>query len=146
MTKMTELTGPNQCYCLASRRSARHLTRLYERHLAPSGLTSSQFSILAFLHHKPDMTVAELANAMEMERTTLVRTIKPMKDAGWIEVGSEKIGRAVVLGISKRGLKKLEQGRSLWMAAQAAFERQVSKEAAAQLRRLAITSLSRAED
>lgn len=146
MTKMTELTGPDQCYCLASRRSARHLTRLYERHLAPSGMTSSQFSILSFLYHKPDMTVAELANAMEMERTTLVRTIKPMKDAGWIEDGPEKIGRAVILGISPGGLEKLEQGRPLWRAAQEAFERQVGNEAAAQLRSLAITSFSRAED
>jgi DNA-binding MarR family transcriptional regulator len=144
MTKMTELTGPDQCYCLASRRSARHLTRLYERHLAPSGMTSSQFSILSFLDHRPDITVAELANAMEMERTTLVRTIKPMKAAGWIEDGPEKLGRAVILCVSQAGLKKLEQGRPLWRAAQEAFERQVGNEAAAQLRSLAITSFSRA--
>jgi DNA-binding MarR family transcriptional regulator len=143
---MTELTGPDQCYCLASRRSARHLTRLYERHLAPSGMTSSQFSILSFLDHQPDMTVAELADAMEMERTTLVRTLRPMKDAGWIENRPEKMGRAVVLGITRAGLEKLEQGIPMWMAAQEAFERQVGKAAAGQLRRLAITSFSRGED
>ena len=142
---ITKLKGPYQCYCLATRRSARYLTRLYERHLAPSGMTSSQFSILALLDHTPDMTVAELADAMEMERTTLVRTIMPMKEAGWIEEGAEKLGRAVVLGITRAGLQKLKQGRPLWQAAQEAFEREVGREAAAQLRSGAIKSLARME-
>ncbi len=143
MTKVTELPGPDQCYCLASRRSARYLTRLYERHLAPSGMTSSQFSILSFLDHVPNMTVAELANVMEMERTTLVRTIKPMREVGWIEEGAEKLGRAVVLGMTKAGLQKLEEGRPLWQAAQEAFEQEVGQEAAMQLRSVAMKSLSR---
>ena len=145
MTKTTQLKGPDQCYCLASRRSARYLTRLYERHLVPSGMTSSQFSILSFLNHTPDMRVAELAHAMEMERTTLVRTLKPMKDLGWIEEGVEKVGRAVVLGVTQAGLERLRQGRPLWQAAQKAFEQDVGKEAAAQLRRVALMALSRTE-
>ena len=145
MTKTIQLKSPDQCYCLASRRGARYLTRLYERHLAPSGMTSSQFSILSFLDHTPDMTVADLAHAMEMERTTLVRTLKPMKDLGWIEEGAEKVGRAVILGITRAGLEKLRQSRPLWQAAQKAFEQDVGKEAASQLRRMALTALSRAE-
>jgi DNA-binding MarR family transcriptional regulator len=145
MNKTIQLKGPDQCYCLASRRSARYLTRLYERHLAPSGMTSSQFSILSFLDHTPDMTVADLAHAMEMERTTLVRTLKPMKDLGWIEEGAQKVGRAVILGITRAGLEKLRQSRPLWQAAQEAFEQDVGKQAASQLRRMALTALSHAE-
>lgn len=145
MTKVTELKGPDQCYCLASRRSARYLTRLYERHLAPSGMTSSQFSILALLAHTPNMTVADLADAMEMERTTLVRTIKPMKEAGWIKEGAEKLGRAVVLVITRAGHQQHRRGQPFWQAAQAAFEREVGRQAAAQLRSVAVKALSRTE-
>lgn len=141
MTELAELTGTDLCYCLASRRSARYLTRLYERHLAPSGMTSSQFSILSMLEHRPHMTVTELAGAMEMERTTLVRSIKPMKEVGWIAEGGEKLGRAVLLDITQAGRRKLKQGRPMWEAAQLEFEQKVGKEAAAQLRSMAILSL-----
>lgn len=146
MAKATKLTGPDQCYCLASRRSARYLTRLYERHLAPSGLTSSQFSILSLLDHASDMTMAELARAMEMERTTLVRTIRPMRDAGWISEDAEKAGRAIVFTITQAGIKKQRQGRPLWQAAQKEFEQEVGKGPASQLRTVALAVRSRAEN
>ena len=142
MTELDELTGTDLCYCLASRRSARYLTRLYERHLAPSGMTSSQFSILSMLDYRSSMTVAELASAMEMERTTLVRSIKPMKEAGWIVERSEKLGRAVLFAITPVGLRKLKRGRPMWEAAQLEFEQKVGHEAAAQLRNMAILSLA----
>jgi DNA-binding MarR family transcriptional regulator len=109
-------------------------------------MTSSQFSILSFLDHMPNMTVVALANAMEMERTTLVRTLKPMKEAGWIEEGAEKLGRAVVLGITRTGLRKLQQGLPMWRAAQKAFEQGVGKDAAVLRRSVALASFSHLEE
>ena len=123
--------------CL-SRRSARFLTRLYERYLEPAGLTSSQFSILSLLEHRPLMTVAEVADGMEMERTTLVRALKPLKEAGLVVEGDEKLGRAVKLNISSLGTKKLNVGRPYWEAAQRAFEVAVGKENAARLRQMTL--------
>jgi len=36
----------NLCNCFATRQAARHVTRLYERHLAGADVTSAQYSIL----------------------------------------------------------------------------------------------------
>lgn len=135
--------GSDQCYCLASRRSARYLTRLYERHLAPLDMTSSQFSVLSILHHTPHLTVAGLAAALEMERTTLVRTLKPMKLAGWVDDSGVRTGRAAVLAMTPAGRRKLEQGIPLWQAAQQAFEDEVGRDAAWQLRAMALATFSR---
>lgn len=129
-----DVTGPDSCYCLASRRSARFLTRLYEQHLKPAGLTASQFSILSFLDHQPGMTVAELADALEMERTTLVRALTPLRARGLINEGSKKLGRAATLYNTRPGTTKLSEASLLWQDAQTAFENHVGRDAAMTLR------------
>jgi hypothetical protein len=78
MTDMKTVHGVDLCHCLAARRHARLLTRLYDRHLAPSNLSISQFSVLAMIEARPQLLIAELAEAMVMERTTLVRALKPL--------------------------------------------------------------------
>src|SRR4030088_2944710 len=40
---------PAICNCLALRQAARHTTQLYDRHLAPEGLRTTQYSILSKL-------------------------------------------------------------------------------------------------
>lgn len=139
---LVDLDSPDVCYCLAGRRSARFLTRIYERHLEPVGLTSSQFSILSLLEHHAAMTVAELARGMGMERTTLIRTLKPLKDQGFVVEGHEKQGRAIVLFADTSGLSKLAQAKPYWEAAQQAFEDSVGKTQAARFRELAVAAAS----
>lgn len=143
MTKTERLRagvrGPYQCYCLASRRSARYITRLYESHFEPTGITSSQFSILSLLQHEPALTVSELSKAMEMERTTMVRTLKPLKSLGYIEEGADRQGRAVTLNLSASGAAKIEQAEPYWKAAQLAFEESVGLDEATRLRGMMLT-------
>ncbi|MBN3836072.1 winged helix-turn-helix transcriptional regulator [Burkholderia sp. Ac-20344] len=140
-----DLDSPDVCYALAGRRSARFVTRIYESYLEPAGITSSEFSILSLLEFTPAITVAELARKMEMERTTLVRALKPMREAGYVCEGEEKLGRAVTLVVSKAGLKKLAQAKPYWEAAQKAFEKRVGKAEAALFREMALAAVSHRE-
>jgi DNA-binding MarR family transcriptional regulator len=137
--------SPDVCYCLAGRRSARFLTRLYESHLAPLGMTMSQFSILSLLERYPGITVVDLAGRMEMERTTLLRTVKPLKEQGLVVEGSEKQGRAVLLFMSESGLRMLVQARPYWEAAQREFEEKVGAIAAARFRKMAMLAAAHEE-
>ena len=52
------------CNCFAVRQAARHLTKLYERHLSGAQLTSAQFSILVALEEAGEMTMSELAKVI----------------------------------------------------------------------------------
>ena len=61
MTKQLAITD---CNCLAVRQAARSISALYDRHLAPTGLSSSQFSILAGLHGQAGVPVQELADLL----------------------------------------------------------------------------------
>ena len=80
------LSGPDDCNCLAVRQAARHITQFYDQFLAPSGLRTTQFSILAKLRLLGPMTINALATNLVMDRTTLGRNILPLERDGLIAV------------------------------------------------------------
>src|SRR6202045_373462 len=86
------------CNCLAVRQAARHVTQFYDQFLAPTGLRTTQFSILAKLKRIGPMTINTLARDLVMDRTTLGRNILPLEREGLI---------AIVTGNSDRRSKEL---------------------------------------
>jgi DNA-binding MarR family transcriptional regulator len=127
-------SGPHLCYALAARQNARHLSRLYDNHLAPAGLSVSQFSILSLLNEHGSLKITKLAEMLIMERTTLVRALKPLQSAGWIVAGRPESGRSLDLTLSRSGKKKVSEAVPLWKSAQAAFEQEVGQERAVRIR------------
>ncbi|GAA4499084.1 MarR family winged helix-turn-helix transcriptional regulator [Gluconacetobacter tumulicola] len=127
-------SGPRLCYALAARQSARHLSRLYDSHLAPAGLSVSQFSILSLLQAYGNLKITKLAEMLIMERTTLVRALKPLQAAGWVVAGRAGNGRAFDVTLSRSGLDKVAEATPLWANAQAAFEHEVGQDHAIRLR------------
>src|SRR5262245_32409366 len=123
------------CNCFAARQAARHITKLYERHLAAANLTGTQFSLLGLLYEKPGMTMNELAEELVMDRTSLVRAIKPMQRDGWLKTQPAKESRKLVLSLTDAGLRKVEEAVPLWEKAQQEFETRVGSQSAEQWRR-----------
>ncbi|RNJ44969.1 MarR family transcriptional regulator [Mesorhizobium erdmanii] len=131
---MSTPTGPHLCYALAARQNARHLSRLYDNHLAPAGLSVSQFSILSLLEAYQSLKITSLAEMLSMERTTLVRALKPLQAAGWVVAGRADSGRAFDVTLSPSGVAKVAEAVPLWRNAQAAFEREVGQDRAVRMR------------
>lgn len=125
----------NQCNCFAVRQAARQVTKLYERHLGGAQLTSAQFSILAALGEARRLTMIELAGALVMDRTTLLRAMKPLQRDDLLKsVASDTDPRQLVFSLSSAGERKLRQAVPLWMKAQEEFESGMGSGAAARLR------------
>jgi DNA-binding MarR family transcriptional regulator len=125
------------CNCHAVRAAARHVSQHYDHFLAPAGLRTSQFSILAKLKRKGPLTITELADDMAMDRTTLGRNIQPLQRDGLIR--SEATAddrRAKQLRLSKQGEKRLDLARKGWHDAQAQFEKVFGAARSAELRTL----------
>ena len=126
---------PAICNCLALRQAARHVTQIYERHLGSVGLTAAQFTILAKLARTPNLPIAELADAMVMERTTLVRALKPLQRDGLVvSEASEHDGRTYLFSLSDAGKHLFEQAAAAWRDAQDEFEAKFGKTRAKALR------------
>jgi DNA-binding MarR family transcriptional regulator len=133
---MKTLTRIGLCNCFAARQAARHLTKLYERHLADVELTSAQFSILVGLDEAAQLTMNELAGAMVMDRTTLLRALQPLQRQGLVaSKPSTEDARRLVLSLSAAGKRRLKKALMLWSDAQRELETQIGSGEAARLRR-----------
>jgi DNA-binding MarR family transcriptional regulator len=130
---MTPTTA--DCNCFAVRSAARHVTQLYDRFLAPSGLRANQFSILAKLDRLGPMTINMLAEAMVTDRTTLARNLKPLQRDGLINIEASRTDRrAKELHLTKTGMKRLDEARKAWSQAQSRFEHTFGARRTANLR------------
>jgi DNA-binding MarR family transcriptional regulator len=111
------------CNCLALRQAARHVTQFYDQVLAPCGLRTTQFSVLAKLHHLAPMTINNLAKDLVMDRTTLGRNILPLQRDGLIAaVRGTADRRSKELHVTKAGEARLRRATKLWAKAQGRFE------------------------
>jgi DNA-binding MarR family transcriptional regulator len=106
------------------RRLARAMSRLYDQHLAAAGLKTTQYSVLAHAS-RAALPVAELADRLGMERTTLTRNLKPLCEAGWVELAAGRDARQRIVTLTAAGRAKLKAAWPAWRAAQDAFEQQV---------------------
>lgn len=118
MSEAVDLSRTRQCHCLAARRSAREITRLYEERLRPHGLRATQFSILAVLSLKGATLVGELAEILGLERTSLTRSAAVMVRHGWVDEGSTGDARERPLQITAAGRAKIEAAYPAWKEAQ----------------------------
>lgn len=127
----------SDCNCLAVRQAARYVTQLYNRHLAQSGLRTSQYGILARLKRLGPMTINELAAELVMDRTTLGRNIRPLERDGLITITPGRSDRRIKeLRLSEGGERRFAESREAWLEAQRDFETGFGPQRAAELRGL----------
>lgn len=113
---------PDTDHCFAMRQAARHVSRFYELYLSQAGVTHSQFCILRSLGDSVSTTMAELARATATDRTTLVRTLKPLLRAALIAQAPSDGARRQRFALTLEGQRRLGDAMRHWRAAQAAFE------------------------
>jgi len=119
------------------RSAARHVSQFYDQFLAPIGLRTTQFSILAKLKRLGPLTINSLAKDMVMDRTTLGRNILPLERDGLISVEPTPSDRRTKeLRLTKEGEKRLKAALKAWSRAQAQFEDSFGTKRAAELRAL----------
>jgi len=126
---------PEACNCAALRQAARHVTRLYDEALAPTGLGANQYSILATLERVGPSTVQELAGCLVMDRSTLGHLLRPLETRRLVTLdASEDDARRRVVAPTAAGKAAVARGRPLWAGAQRRFEKAVGAGAAEELR------------
>ncbi|WP_050476538.1 MarR family winged helix-turn-helix transcriptional regulator [Herbaspirillum rhizosphaerae] len=122
------------CNLFATKQAARFVTQLYERHLAAVNVTSSQVTIFAVIDNQPGITMTELAKAVVMDRTSLVRAIQPLNRDGYVLQKQEPGSKKITLFLSKSGTQKYRDALPHWDAAQKEYEGMIGEERARMLR------------
>jgi DNA-binding MarR family transcriptional regulator len=135
LNAMPNKLRPDQCNCLALRQAARHVTQFYDHYLVPTGVRTSQFSILAKLQHLGPITINALAEDLVMDRTTLGRNIQPLEREGLIAVTQGRADRrSKELQLTDAGAARMRAASKAWAEAQTRFETSFGSKRTSELR------------
>ena len=113
----------DKCVCGKLRRTAQAVTQYYDRCLQPSGLLSSQFSLLLSIFLNENISISELGDKTGKDQTTITRNVEVLRKHGYIHiVRKENDARKKAIFITAAGKQKLAEVMPLWKKAQAYLE------------------------
>ena len=99
------------------------MTALYDEAMAPFGITISQFSQMRTIRRRQPVSLTELANLLELDRSTVGRNTKILQRMGYIASAvSEEDHRENVLSLTPEALELLERATPVWREVQATVE------------------------
>ena len=137
---------PSVCTCVNVRRAARAITRVYDKALEPVELKVTQFSVLATIRHSGPLNISKLARILLLDRTTLVRNIKSLESAGFIENTPSSDPRERAIQVTESGRTIVEQAMPCWRTAQKRVEEQIGRDNVKHLGLLAVALENLADD
>jgi DNA-binding MarR family transcriptional regulator len=102
-SQLREMTG---CLCFDLRRAARAVTQFYDAALKPYGLRATQMPILVAASLRGVVQMAPLSEILGMDRTTLLRNLRPLARRNLVVVSPGTDSR-------RREIRATEAGRAL---------------------------------
>jgi len=117
MNKLGNATATNRsqavvrlpCASANLRRAARVVTQFYEEALRPTGMRSTQFTLLQALTHAPGISQKQLAELLGMDSTTLTRTLALLRKRGWLTSTAGDDRRELRLALTLAGRREYKQ-------------------------------------
>jgi DNA-binding MarR family transcriptional regulator len=106
------------CVCSQTRKLARRVSQIYDFALKQSGMTVAQYALLNQIRIEPGLSQTELADRAEMDRTSLLRSLRPLEQAGLVLVSPASHGRAKLIALSKAGHERIRELQPVWAQVQ----------------------------
>jgi DNA-binding MarR family transcriptional regulator len=127
MSKELDMSAVENCVCFNLRWVTRAVTQFYDAEMRRHGIRPTQSSILASLNAKNTWSMAELSDWLGMERTTLLRNLRPLQRDGFVKIVGGGHGNRVELTITAKGRKQIEKLTPAWKSAQKATVKTLSE-------------------
>jgi DNA-binding MarR family transcriptional regulator len=118
MKKQLDMTSVDNCTCFNVRRTSRAITQFFDAEMRRHGIRPTQTPILGALQAKKGWSMAELSEWLAMERTTLLRNLRPLQRDGLARAKGGGQGGHVELEITEKGRTALANALPAWCSAQ----------------------------
>jgi len=110
------------CAAWASRMAARRITNFLEERMHGSGLSITQFGLMAQIAAAPDDTLGALAERTGLDQSTLSRNLRGLEAAGLVEIAiAEEDQRRRAVWLTEEGARLLQAAIPVWREAHAAL-------------------------
>ena len=117
------------CLGHKTRNLARTLTRRFDEAFRQLGITGNQYSMLVVIMLVKDASMTDLARHMGLDRTTLIRNLKPLEREGFVALSSEGYRRARSVEVTEKGAEILADALPRWQAVQDKLKQELGDEA-----------------
>jgi DNA-binding MarR family transcriptional regulator len=118
MAAKLDMSSIDNCVCFNLRAATRAVTRFFDSEVRRLGIRPTQTPILGALQAKDGWSMAELSDWLGMERTTLLRNLRPLQRDGLVRAKGVGRGGHVKLEITEKGRAALIKLLPAWRAAQ----------------------------
>ena len=106
------------CVCFNLRWVTRSVTQFFDAELRRHGIRPTQAPILGALAAKSGWGMEDLSGWLGMDRTTLVRNLRPLERDGLVKLSGTGRGGRVLVSITAKGRRDLAAAMPAWRAAQ----------------------------
>ena len=118
MRKERNVFDRQNCVGFNLRRVTRVVTQFFDAEMRRHGIRSTQGSLLFALHATGPSNMAELSEILGMERTTLLRNLRPLQRDGFVTIEGGGHGARVELSLTTKGRNQIEKFAPAWESAQ----------------------------
>ena len=112
------LSGTGLCVCFQLRRASRAITQLFDAALQPSGIRSTQFTLLIAIAKRQPINISALGDLVAIDATTLSRSLRKVERMGLIKVVSGADRRERQVTLSAKGWRTLRVSVPYWRKVQ----------------------------
>ena len=139
---MKNTIKPQGCTNLKLRQLNRMVTRHYDHYVTRVGLKNTQYALLSHVIRLGPVRPVDLARCMQMDASTLTRSIHPLVAQGWLKISAGDNARSKLVEVTLAGQEKREEGLRAWQEAQDALNEQLGVERVAALHTLLDTCIT----
>ena len=133
---MDTAVKPQGCTNLKLRQLMRRVAQHYDAEVGKSGLKTTQYSLLSHVVKLGPIRPSDLARQMKVDASTLTRNLRPLIDAGWLELGPGADGRSRLVSVTEAGREKRQEAQRRWRVAQETLNQSLDPRRVARLHAL----------
>ena len=111
---MSEKTVPRPCACTSIKKLSRVLGRVYDAALATSPINVTQLAILRCIDRSKGQPLTQVAEELEMDRSSLYRALDPMVRDEWVRITEGRDARSLTAVVTRKGYKLLKSAGEQW--------------------------------
>lgn len=115
----------SRCLCTGLRQAAQSATQFYDDALAPTGLKVTMFRLLRRIEEAGTPTITELADIVQLDRSTLGRNLKVLQREGLVELSGGEDQRTKAVALTALGRRKFKSALPLWDGAQRTMKKEL---------------------
>jgi DNA-binding MarR family transcriptional regulator len=115
---MDTAVKPQGCTNIKLRQLMRRVAKHYDDEVGKTGLKGTQYSLLSYVAKLGPIRPSDLAAEMKIGASTLSRNLRPLIDAGWLELGPGADGRSRLVSVTAAGREKRQEAQRRWRVAQ----------------------------